>query len=219
MTRHVWVVALCACGLPGGDVLMKRTTLPLTTCEEAFMRGQVGDACQGITTCKRDLVPCCTETLECSGVIVGIKRDCSNCSPCADEDACQLGTVCLSGRCEPCPKVNEKCAECPDGLVPFERNGCATCDCGPPPECPPQASNCVPGAYCAASCTGTACCAKFLAQPGACSPNPTGCSMECGPTSCPGACFAAACTCEGSTWSCAAKCAPKTELFTARCKL
>ncbi|MBL8950333.1 MAG: hypothetical protein JNK82_06130 [Myxococcaceae bacterium] len=221
MRPHALLLCLAACDLPGGDVLTHTPPKgPYTDCQTALDLGQVGEPCSGITACSRTLEPCCTEKLECAGIITSYTRSCDDCQPCAGDAMCAEQTLCLSNRCEPCPRVTHTCPMCPNGLVPFDRNGCSTCDCAPPSSCPSctPGGTCAPSAYCASGCVGPGCCVEQCSVPGCDGPNPEGCSTDCDGVSCPGSCVATGCTCAGPGWSCTPKCLPGAELFTARCK-
>lgn len=219
MRRALPLLLACACGLPGGDVLTKTPPVLIDDCDQARAEGKDGLACSGFESCALELPPCCSGKIVCISSVLKVIEDCSACSTCSEESSCDPGTWCISGRCDACPKA-DSCKACPDGLVQLERNGCPTCDCGPPPQtdgCPPNGKP-SPGKYCVAGCVGLSCCGSQCTPEG-CGPSPAGCSMPCGAVSCGGACFATECTCSGgTTWSCTARCSPGSEAFTSRCE-
>ena len=217
--KRTLLLLLAACGLPGGDVLSKMPTLVIETCEQAKAEGKDGFPCTDFGSCALELPPCCNGKVVCLSGVLKVIHDCTACSACSTDDSCEAGTWCIGDRCDVCPKA-ESCKACPDGFVPLTRNGCATCDCGPAPascdSCPPN-GKCAPGAYCVEGCTGSSCCVQQC-TPETCGPSPVGCSLECGPVTCAGGCYAAGCTCNGATWSCTPKCAAGAEAYASRCK-
>jgi hypothetical protein len=217
MTRALAVMVLCTCALPERDVLSRSST-SFTNCDDALTRARVGELCVGLASCARDN-GCCREALECTnGIITSVKRDCTSCPACEKESDCNLKSWCLGNHCEPCPLAVE-CPPCPAPFVQFVRNGCATCECGPPSNCEAcsGAEVCRAAQYCVDGCVGEVCCVQRCSVPLCSTPNPEGCSTDCGTTSC-GPCVARNCQCAGGTWVCERACAPEVTTWSKRCR-
>jgi hypothetical protein len=135
-------------------------------------------------------------------------------SQCAEDVDCDFGlAICEASQCEACPSLTA-CPECPDGWDRLYRNGCATCACGPPSECPFPGELCegervcYAGASCAESCSAfqEGCCSNACAAPGCDGPVPVGCAAGCPPELGCELCATDHCICDGAEWTCNVTC-------------
>lgn len=207
------------CSLPAGELLTPGVPPgPLwVDCEAALRSARVGDACSGITSCSAADAGCCVEQVRCSsGVISLVTRDCTACGTCAEDRECGTREWCVAGRCQSCPEVTN-CRACLLPQVQLMRNGCRTCDCGPPSECGGCGERaCVESRYCQAGCSGAGCCVLQCEAP-SCGPGVVGCAMPCGAVPCR-FCVASRCVCEAGSWRCEPVCAPAAEPWASRCR-
>jgi hypothetical protein len=165
---------------------------------------------------------CCSEIVTCSGGVLGVHLYCADtCVTCTGDLDCPRGeSLCDGEQCAACPDPRA-CAPCAMGTTQLVRNGCATCECGPPSECEPADNTgcdpgdmlrCYPGQRCLAGCQPgeSGCCINACALPGCASPAPLGCDTPCPIELGCQSCQAAACRCDGMAWTCDAVCAPAT---------
>jgi hypothetical protein len=181
-------------------------------CADVFSKAHAGDACKLEKDCSQDL-KCSRQIARCvNGVLFFSTED--GCPDCKDDLECGSQVLCIDGHCTACP-VPKNCPACPGDYKYLTRNGCQTCECGPPPECVAAKAGCdsgyqcMLGAYCVQGCSRLDCCVNVCAEPGCAEPAPLGCLMECDDTSCDGPCKAEVCYCDLDTksWTCKGFCA------------
>jgi hypothetical protein len=212
-----------------GACTVERTLLDnphgiITSCRDAWEQGTPGAPCALDAPCARpspDESACCTDTASCPAGALWLERACRPECACRDDAQCAFGrTICVDLRCQACPPT-DVCAPCPPRWVRLTRNGCATCQCGPPSQCDHPMEPCMdggsagrpgicyPGESCAAGCDPwqPGCCSNACSQEGCAMPAPLGCLTECPPDVACGACAADSCECDGARWMCAPICA------------
>lgn len=219
MAVAVALAMLAACVTEDGDVLQQGT--PLTSCDQVAMRTSDEQACtfSGACAISTPSDPACCQVLaSCVAGTLSLERYCEpGCGECMDDTTCERGaTVCDGGRCVACADPDE-CTPCAAGLVPLERNGCATCICAPPSECSLDPAECMgelcyPGMLCAPGCApeDPGCCANACAPAGCPSPAPLGCDTVCPVELNCESCVTGACECVRDTWVCRAVCGERT---------
>ncbi|MFT3924277.1 MAG: hypothetical protein QM778_17205 [Myxococcales bacterium] len=131
---------------------------------------------------------------------------------CKDDTDCGESALCTDGECTMCP-AHSACVACKPGWTYLSRNGCLTCECGPPTQCVEDVCGssmiCVRGAICASGCERLDCCANLCAEAGCVEPAPLGCTFKCQDAACNYACNAEKCLCDTTTkeWVCYGGCA------------
>jgi len=212
-------LALAGCALPSGELLTPGGPLaPLwLDCDAALANARVGDACAQFVACRSADAGCCVDLVRCSsGVISTAFRDCSACGACTDDTRCQPGQWCVDGSCQTCPEVTS-CRPCLPPQVSLLRNGCRTCDCGPPSTCGSCGANpCTESRYCQMGCSGAGCCV-LQCEEARCGPSVVGCAMPCGSMPCR-FCIASRCVCDVGRWRCDPVCAESAEPWASRCR-
>jgi len=145
-------------------------------CLPALAEGEIGDPCvpesfgmqcTASIDCKLINVHC-EPRLDGSGILIRKEDVEPSCFPppprpssCVLDEECAPGEWCEGQGCVPCKPIDMPMDVCPDGWLPFDRNGCAWCV--PPTECfDPSAcgidGKCVPGLQCLPGCTSPECC-------------------------------------------------------------
>ena len=213
-----------ACVVDDADVLTLGPVL--RSCDEVPRRVSDRQACDFTGVCNLTLPgspACCAELVTCSGGALSVHPYCDDgCVSCAGDAECPRGErLCDGQQCVACPDPST-CEPCGDGTQLLERNGCVTCECGPPAQCSPAdntpcdpmdpTSTCYPGLRCGAGCQAgePGCCLNVCAAPGCSSPAPLGCDTPCPVELGCQTCQTAACRCDGMAWTCDAVCAPTT---------
>lgn len=212
-----------ACVVDDRNILVAGPTLH--ACEDAARRVSEVQACDFTGVCALDVpvAECCSELVACVHGVLSVNLYCDDgCMPACTTDAqCTPGAAFCNGMvCEACPEPNT-CAACPMGTTQLERNGCLTCDCGPPSQCdratgmvcdPGGMQICYPGQRCGVGCQAgeAGCCLDVCGLPGCASPAPLGCDTPCPVELGCAECQAVACRCDGMAWTCDAVCAPTT---------
>jgi hypothetical protein len=200
----------------------------VTTCAAA-LAATTGEPCAFEGTCMQASPTnalCCSDTAVCQADAVVADHTCKpECSPCTDDSQCPFGAaICTGTACEACPSTST-CPVCPLQWKRLERNGCPTCDCGPPTTCNATSlacsgatSMCYPGARCTPGCVANdpGCCTSECAAPGCglAGPAPVGCLATCtGPQTASGCntCAADHCDCVSGAWHCTPTCANGTQ--------
>ncbi len=213
----------CACVADSGEVLVQGPVL--VACEEAALRVSDRQACAFVSGCaipSRDEPRCCTDIVTCADGALTVQQYCAaSCATCGADRECEPGrSLCDGDVCVACPDP-ATCMGCAPGVTPIVRNGCTTCECGPPSECeldapacgPMGVLTCYPGQRCGAGCRPDepGCCLNVCSPPGCSSPAPLGCDTPCPPNAGCMSCQTSACRCDGMTWSCDAVCADRTD--------
>jgi hypothetical protein len=192
----------------------------VSSCANAFAE-PAGAPCVLAGRCERAASSnplCCTEVATCSAHALVLTTECDPACDCDSDGDCPFGqATCGEIRCEPCAPTS-LCPACPAGWVRLERNGCDTCQCGPPSACmtPGEACGadqvCYAGQSCASGCDATVegCCSNACAASGCLGDAPVGCHTPCtdGCTSC----ATSTCRCEARTWVCDSICAEDVPL-------
>jgi hypothetical protein len=213
-----WVAGLVAACTAERQVLQNPAGV-ITSCDAVWNGAQKGAPCSFADRCERgtpgDSI-CCTDLATCVDEVLVLDQTCRTECNCSDDSQCAFGAELCEGRCFACPST-DVCPPCPDGWVPLQRNGCATCQCGPPPQCDTPGELCDPtgpgtvcysGASCAEGCGANVpgCCSNTCAALGCSDPAPIGCVTACRPELGCSLCATSSCSCVDSAWVCDAIC-------------
>ena len=216
--KRFLLLLLCQCSLPGGDVLsVPKDRQRFTDCELALQKGKESDFCSSFDTCYSTDNRKCTKKASCFNGRLSFSESCPGTCPCQEDSACGPSEWCVDAGCQTCDEPLE-CPPCPSAMEHITRNGCRTCDCGPPSQCERCLTNesCEASRYCLSGCVGDLCCVQQCTD-NSCGRNPEGCSMDCGSLSCGGDCFAEKCGCTPEGYRCVPRCSPDSGVYTQRC--
>jgi hypothetical protein len=225
MSRRVLAILLLVAGCTAERQVLDNPAGVVTTCDEAWSAA-AGAACALPDRCERATpgdATCCTDVATCMPAGLVLDQSCRPECNCTSDAACTFGAQICRGHCVACPPT-DLCPPCPDGWVALERNGCATCQCGPPPQCDTPEASCAPddpnrvcyaGASCASGCDAAVpgCCSNACAARGCTGPAPLGCvSSTCAPGNGCAVCATTSCTCVDTRWVCEAACVGQVTL-------
>lgn len=211
------VVALAVGSCNAERVVLFQDGGAVTQCTQAF-EAPLGAPCRLTESCERrspTSPECCTEFAACAdGGLVRSRACQAGCGrSCTADSECGFAMICEE-RCGTCPDTSA-CPACPRDWQPLDRNGCPTCDCGPPRDCSlgircdadGEVGRCYQGQACARGCDpdDLACCNLVCALPGCPEPAPSGCVTAC--AQCRGQpCTLDDCVCESGRWVCLELC-------------
>jgi hypothetical protein len=187
----------------------------ITSCAAVWNGAEKGAPCSFGDRCERATPgddACCTDLVSCVDDMLVFDQSCRTECNCAVDTECSFGAEICEGRCVACPSI-DVCPPCPTGWVALARNGCPTCQCGPPPQCDVPGdlcdaaapdTVCYAGASCAEGCDAKVpgCCSNACATRGCPEQAPVGCVTECQPGMGCALCATSSCSCVDGAWSC-----------------